>query len=509
VFSLHSLGDEASRTEDRSAPVANRITRPLIALAIIYLLTHVSGLSRELVTEEGMFMMPGRVFFETGRFTLFHKPPLTTLLLGALSFAGGYDPFVGGRLVPFLVGFFVCALPLVLTRSWVISAVALAAPFLFAASSHMQTDPTVGLLGYGLVAAGVFVWFRSEGAGGGAALVSGLVILWLGKLEIAIIASAALCLTLFMDAPARRRLSKTLVLGTVAGVVSFVLLTWILGATSGTPFSESVGEVVHTVTRISGDLASDAASASDLPGRKRAMLWYALRAFKADVLFGILLLVLAAGELGRAQGTRRNLLARWALLPLVVVPIAVYFLGAYAGDGFPRYFLIVFPPLLLMAGDRLETMPAPFRRPAVALVLGLSCLMLLPETYSLWRSPGSVNVRRGIEGYRRAALFVEAWTRPGDLILAPEAAVYYVPGREWMVEESFAPYPWLYARVLSEAPSLRAAIVPRLPPPPNRYSTILGRLVQSLDERGGRRYAFGSFEVIVLDPAPDGRPSHR
>ena len=146
-----------------SAAVSGKREAALVLVTLAYLLTRASGLSRELVSEEGMFMMPGRLFFQGQGFAVYHKPALTSLLLGAFSFIG-QDPVVGGRIVPFLVGLFVCLLPLFLTGSVVPSILVLLSPFFLGASAQMQTDPTVGLLGYGLVSAAIFLWYRRERA---------------------------------------------------------------------------------------------------------------------------------------------------------------------------------------------------------------------------------------------------------------------------------------------------------------------------------------------------------
>jgi hypothetical protein len=481
-------------------PRRREITIALLTLA--YLVTRVGGLSRELVSEEGLFMMPGRLLFQGHGFDLYHKPALTSLLLGAFSFVG-HDPIAGGRLVPFLTGLFICLLPFVLTDSAVPSILVLLSPFFLGAAAHMQTDSTVGLLGYGLVSAAIFLWYRTGGARGGAALVAGLVVLWLGKLEIAVIASTVLVLIiLLLHPPGRARLARLSVIATVVGVISFVLMTWTLGWTAGLGFSQSVGGVVGTVTRISGDLMPQGAATG--VGR-RLLLFNFLRAFQVDALFAlvvfpvILVLLLLPDRRLLPGGLTGSLLLAGLL------PVAVYFAGGYVGDGFPRYFLIVFPPLLILHGYAMRLLSAiQYRGLAVGIVI-LACVLLLPDMAALWGSPFSVNVDKGRGGYRPAAGLVAFFTQPGDLILAPEAATYYIPNRRWLIQEEFLPYPGKHAAARARADELRAAIVPRLPAGPSRYGSPLGELVRAIDRKGSKSFYYGSLEVVVVCPK-DCRP---
>ncbi|HVT04173.1 MAG TPA: hypothetical protein VHL58_12465 [Thermoanaerobaculia bacterium] len=470
-------------------------------MTLAYFLTRVSGLSRELVSEEGKYLMPGRIFFLGQGFDLYHKPPLTSLLLGAFSFIG-HDPVVGGRLVPFLVGLFVCLLPLLLTDSVVPSILVLLSPFFLGASAHMQTDPTVGLLGYGLASAGIFLWYQSEGARGGAALVAGLFVLWLGKLEIAVIASTVLFLvTLALSPPQRPRLIRLSIITTALGIVSFVLITWILGMTVGLGFPQSVGMVVRTVTRISGGLVHEGMADAGSNIARRLMLLSLLGAFQVNALFILALVPILVSILLLGDERRSFLPLFGALFVAAFLPIFVYFAGCYLGDGFPRYFLIVFPPLLILLGFSLQHLSPQRRRYLGAGTVILAMAFLLPDVMAVWKSPWSVNVGRGTGGYRQATDLVSFLTRPGDLILAPEMAMYSIPDRRWLVHEEFLPYPEKHQAALARAADLRAAIVPRLPGGPKRYQSLLGQLVKAIDEKGSKSFYYGPLEIVVVCPA--------
>ena len=487
----------AARSLQMLREVSARRSVMVAFVTIAYCLTRISGLSRELVSEEGMFMMPGRVFFQGQGFNVFHKPPLTSLLLGAFSFVG-QDPIVGGRLVPFLIGLFICLLPLYLTSSVAPSILVLVSPFFLAASAHMQTDPTVGLLGYGLVSAAVYLWYRSDGHDGTSYLYCGLIVLWLGKLEVAVIASTAIVMIIVLFRPPERtRLVKAFAVASLVAILSFVFVTWLLGLTMNLGFRGSVGQVVGTVTRISGDLAVREAGGVESNIVRRLVLYRFLQAFHVEQLLGILLLPLLATFLILRERPRDALKLAGAMLTLGLLPVVVYFAGSYLGDGFPRYFLITFPPLLILLGFALQLLTAGSHR-AVALltVLGAAALML-PAAFELWKSPWNITVGRGFGGYRASAQLVGFMTRPGDLILTSEVASYYIPNRRWLVEESFLPYPAKHAAALRHAGEISAAIVRRLPAGPARYQSLIGQLVLPMEKEGARHFLYGPLEIII------------
>lgn len=501
--------DIPARLESVSALRREELTsadiRILGWLALAFLLTRAGNLGRELVPEEGIFLAPGIALLHTGEFDLFHKPPLTSLLLG-LGSTLGHDPIAGARLVPFLVGMFVCLYPFLLTRSVVPSIIVLLSPFLFAASAHMQTDPTVGLLGYTLVSGGILHWARDSERAMKRTLVAGLVVLWLGKLEIAVIATAVLIAIRFLLPRRRLRLLRVSLIATAAGIVLFFLVTALLGFSADRSVSHSVGEVVHTVARISSELAAgSSALTGDAP---RLKIFHLL----GEVLMPELLILTVTPifyfgwRLPRGSELR---IALAALLLAAVLPMAVYLFGGYPGDGFPRYFLIVIPPLLLALGICVHAVDPPSRRSWNAVLILSSMLLLAPETYLLWKYPGSVTVHRNVYGYRDAALFAGSLTRPGDLILAPEAATHYVTQRRWIVVEEIEPYPSRHDNARSQSNQIAAAIVPRRSPQ-NRQSGIVGELVTGIESRGARIFRFGTVDVIVeraaLDRSGGNRP---
>ena len=467
----------------------------IAVVTIAYVLTRAGNLSRELVPEEGLFMMPGRELFLGHGFDLFSKPPLTSLLLGAFSFAG-QDMISGARLVPFLVGLFLSILPLLLTGSVLPSALVLLSPFFFAASAHMQTDPTVGLLGYGLFSAALFRWYTSEGKSGVGLLWCALLILWLGKIEIAAIATVvAAIVAISLRPPQPRKFFLAVMRASAAGVLLFIVLTWLLGLSAGVDFSGSVGEVVRTITRISGSLVQVGIVEHDSDIDRRQILYGFLSEYGAPSLFA-LALIPSLLSLSRESSMESPTLRRsLALLVAGIVPVVIYFAGGYVGDGFPRYFLIVFPPLLILLGDRMGLAPRPDWIAWVVVVAGV--FLMGPDIYRLWRSPASITVARGTIGYRGAAELITALTRRGDSILGPEPSTYYSRSRNWVMLDHLLPYPDKHAAAMVRAETLTGAIVPRLPPPPHRYDSFTGRMVEVIERKGSCRYFYGSFEIIV------------
>jgi hypothetical protein len=449
----------------------------------MYLVTRAGVLSRGLVPEEALYLQTGRTLLERGVYVMdwgvftphdppnpFHKPPLTSILLGVFSFAGR-DPVAGARLVPFLVGWFVCLLPLLAAGSAAPSFLILASPFFYAAAGHMQTDPTAGLLGYGLISWGML---REAGDRLPAVAGAGLLILWLGKIETAVIATAALACWILLDKRGlRARRALSLACWTGAGAGCFVLLAWVLGRTSGLPLLDSAGHAVAIVAAVT--------SAGIAGQGGRLILLRSMWAFKVIHLFAI------AGGAAALLMWRRPARSRGPVAGLAIaalLPIAAYLAVGYPGDGFPRYFLIAFPPLLVLLGLLLEELPASQRAAAPALVAA-AALILVPQTVAAMRSPGS--------GAREAAALAGRLTNPGDLVCGPDNVAYYLPGRRWMIESAFAPYPDSFARARAMGKELRAIVV-RRPVPPDG---IMRELIDSLRRDGAVTLEAGSFDVIA------------
>jgi hypothetical protein len=452
-------------------------------ISAAYLVTRAGVLSRSLVPEEALYLQSGRTLFERGVYVMdwgvftphdppnpFHKPPLTSILLGMSSFAGR-DPVEGARLVPFLVGWFACLMPLLATGAAAPSFLILASPFFYAAAGHLQTDPTVGLLGYGLISWGML---REAEDRLPAVACAGLLILWLGKLETAVIATAALaCWSLLGNPALRARRALSLARWTGVGIACFVLLAWLLGRTSGLPLADSSGHVIAIIASIT--------SASVAGHGGRPILLRSMWAFQV-----IHLLAIAGGAaallMWRRPARVQGQLAGLAIAALL--PVTAYLAVGYPGDGLPRYFLIAFPPLLILLGLLLEELPAS-RRAAVSALLAAAALVMFPRTVAAMRSADS--------GAREAAAIAGRLTKPGDLVCGPDNVAYYVPGRRWMIESAFAPYPDSFARARGMAKKLRAIVV-RRPVPPDG---IMRELIESLRRDGATTLEAGSFEVIA------------
>lgn len=491
----------------------NRFGLVLILLCLLYLLSRAGNLQRELASEESVFLTPGRSLLEGSGFRWpwgevapdanpFHKPPLTSLLLGAFSFLSP-DGVAGAKLLPFLIGLLVCLFPFVVTRSVVPSLLILASPFFYGAASHMQTDPTVGLLGYTLVCWGILTTANGPRPRAYALLGCGLVVLWLGKLEIAVMASLLLTVCILL-APRSSRLVllKGSVVATVAGIVLLVGVSWSLGRTTNRSLRDSLGQTCETVVRVTSATLEQHAAQEAAGARSRSALLELAARFKATHLFVLCL----APSLAVLLFYRRL----WSLsqpqvvmLAAALIPIVIYFYVAYAGDGYPRYFLIVFPPLCVLLGLCLRQLEPRWRGAVSVAVALLGCAVMAPDTLAMMKSPGSPTVARGVFGARAAAQALAALTKPGDLVMVPELATYYLPDRRWLVEESFVPYPSLHWRALRLTPELRAAIVRR--DPAGALPEVEAQMISALEQRGAFVFRSGSFQLIVEKPGPPQR----
>lgn len=175
-----------------------------------------------------------------------------------------------------------------------------------------------------------------------------------------------------------------------------------------------------------------------------------------------------------------------------LIPVTVYMAVGYIGDAFPRYFLIAFPPLLILLGLCLQELSSKWRIAASALVLVIGTALMMPATWQAIHSPGSPTVFRGEEGTRQAALLIGALTKPGDLVLGPDNSAYYLRDRRWMVEDSFVPYPAAHAQALAMAPQLRAAMFKA-----GQNQGVMGQLIETIERSGATVRRIGSYEVVV------------
>ncbi len=487
--------------------------KKIILVSLAYFLTRFGHLSRELVSEEGFFLFPGRNFFERGAFSgywghmpqwwpdqmpvnYFHKPPLTSLLVGLFSFMG-HDPVAGAILVPFLVGFAICLLPLVITRSIIPSLLILASPFFFAAASHIQTDPTVGLLGYGFVSVFIYKWFESEGKSGYLALAFGLTVLWCGKIEIAVISTVALCLIgILLQVPLRTLYFKNLISTSLLAFSCFILLTWLLGITAGYPFNDSVGFVFRTILGISDGLLKSQIAVKSPGNENRLEIWKLLALYRAQILFCLTAIPICIVVADRTS-SRKPVLK--SLLILGLLPILVYFIGAYVGDGFPRYFLIAFPPLLIGLGLALKSMHVR-RKFAGAAICVLATISMLPQTISRFHQGGSATVMPGTGGYRELAAIVEMSTKPGDLVIGPEPILFYLRDRKWLNIDSFLPYTSSYKELLQLKPYIKGAVISQRFFQTQVQIDFLNELTENLTRSSGRKYHWRDYEILIASP---------
>jgi hypothetical protein len=472
-------------------------------VALCYLLTRAGNLSRDLVSEEAIFLMPGRFLLEHlgyyvdwgvfyPRASAFTKPPLTSLLLGFFSFMG-HDVVASARLVPFLVGLVVCLIPLIVTESIVPSLLVLVSPFFYGASGHMQTDPTVGLLGYGLAGWAIARYPKSS-ATTHALLGAGIIILWLGKIETAVIMTTILAVcVIWQPRGERMRLLKSAAWSTGIGVGLSVFVTWMLGRTAGLPFGESVGTVFQTVLRVTGSTLNAHAITPGAGTHARSVLFRFATDFKVPHLF-LLCIIPALMIMAKHRYLWSRDRPHMLLLIAALVPVGVYMGVSYVGDGFPRYFLIAFPPLLILLGLCLKELRPISRFGMSLVVIAIGTALMMPQTWRAIKSAGSPTVSPGEEGTRQAAVLVEALTRPGDLVLAPDNAAFYLEDRRWIIESSFAPYPEMHTRALAMAGHLKAAIVKI-----GSHEGIVDQLARTIEQSDARIFQIGSYEVVVAE----------
>ncbi len=476
----------------------------LIAVGIIstlYVLTRYGNLGRELTFEEGFFLLPGFEFFHSGHYRLywgeldrsldpFHKPPLCSLLLGFFSLFN-FDPVAGARLVPFLSGWFVCVAPLFVTGSWIPSLLVLLSPFLYGAASQMQTDPTGVLIGYTLVALAIWRWNASPDRTNRLALIAGMIVLWLTRIESGAMAAVAAAIAAIAIPQGRRELGRDAAIGAAAGVLLVVIACALLALTGEIGPGTAVASVFGTVTRIVSSTVGRHAAVAGSGGAGRLALFRMALSFRVPEL--LLLCWIPAVTL--LFQTRRD--SAWlrrvaAQAALFCVPLIATFAIAYVGDGFPRYLLILIPPSLLVLGGSLECLHGRARVAAMSIVAAGAVILMAPSTFAAMFSPGSPSAFHGESGTRDAARIARAFTQKDELILAPEGEIFYLRDRRVLNIDAFDPYPERRQLATPFVPSLRAAIVRR------PASPAVSEISSSIEARGATRVDVNSYSVYVF-----------
>ncbi len=416
----------------------------LCLLIVIYVVSRWSHFSREYVFEEPYNFMAGRRFWESGVFSMnmgeinslvspFHKPPLTMLVGGLFSFIGS-DGLWGIRLLSFLCGLVAVLLPYFYTKNIVASLMMLLSPFLFAGSSHFQIDPTMGLLGYSMVSVALYLWCVQRQDGHFYVhFYFGFLILWLSKIEILVFALILWSLVLLIW---KKENAKGLWLSFVKaqsiGFLSLAVLCVFLGKTSGLDAHQSFLNIfVQIQTVVMDTLVSDQVYNPELSHRRRQLMLDSMKYYNlfAEVVFFFVAPVLASLAIFRGKVDVRSLL----LLLAGALPFAAYFVMAWNGDGFPRYFLISFVPWAFYIGHMLNSMQDKLRSRIAAVLLVMACLFSAPRTFELMFQKSSVTVLQGYSGLRDAATFLKQKITPKHIVAIPEWGIPYFSGLRYAV----------------------------------------------------------------------------
>jgi hypothetical protein len=472
-------------------------------------------LGRELSYEESIFLTPGLKLFAGKAFSwdwgvlvpdasAFHKPPLLSLLLG-LSAKLGPDPVAAARFIPFLSGLIALLAVAWTTRNLLACGILLAAPLTFAASVHLQTDGTVGIAGYSLVCVGV-IGMLERRAFGWPIISIGLVILWLGKLEIAVVATiiTAICIAAGNGEGRLGHIAR-LVGVTLVGVLLLATVCYALNSTTKSTFSSAWAELTGTVTRITkSSIQAQAAAPIGLgPGRHALVTgiskyggWHTVAALLAPTA---LLLVIA----------RTRLREQWRPLTLLflagAIPFLIYLGVGFPGDGFPRYFVWPLVPWAMLLGYAWRLSE---RTAAKAAAAALSMALLVPAAgicTDLATSPAHPAAPRRESGYKDAALLLRGLLRSGAPVVAPEPAAFYLTGYPVYVQESFEPYPNRHETVRGIIPNIAGAIVLADPEPLG----ITKEIVDHLRVQNALVQRTGSFLVYAVpDLKPDTQTNH-
>lgn len=489
-----------------------------ILLSFFYILTRIGHFSRELTYEEGVVWMPGRFFFEGKGYHLnwgehhsklidpdanpFHKPELSSLLLGAFSMLTP-DGVIGARFAPFMISFLVCMVPFWITGSAIPSIIVIFSPFLYAAASQMQTDPIAGLLGYTLISMGVVIWWKDRKNKHLGWILGGLIALWIGKLELAIASTGSLFIATFLIEKGKdqKTFFKNLAIGLSAGILSFILLTWSLGAIQGFSFRQSVLWVIEVMNSFSHKQST--VQSLDTPGRN-ALISNMTRYWGWHTLF---FLYGASFFLYVTSAKKRKFTSEFRLLVILlgvsIAPVLGYLFGSWPGDPFPRYFLSAFPPALLMLGVAFKFFDENAKKSKLKYVVYLYAIFYLPTYYmhtrDLVNTRGSVTSHIGYLGSEMAGRLVQSLTNPGDLVVLYEPQVLYVKDRRLFTIDSFLAANEYTAKVEAKKNEVKAMVIGKLPKDPKiRYAGVLGSVLRTMESRPHLTIPLENYDVIVL-----------
>jgi hypothetical protein len=181
------------------------------------------------------------------------------------------------------------------------------------------------------------------------------------------------------------------------------------------------------------------------------------------------------------------------------VPMLVYIAVGYTGDGFPRYFLIAFPPLALLAAESISELDQ--RRAALVgmVMIGGAVACLAVPAWCMFNSTNSPVIRVQTHGFRESTQRLSTLTKSGDLVVIPEPCFLYLKDRRSLIIESFVPYPERAVGVFKRSDEIRGIIVHRT----ELYAAATGmmpRLVAELRSKPHAEFSCGSFVVLARTP---------
>ncbi len=411
----------------------------------LFFLLRAPLLDRELVFEESLWiggaksLISGEGYkFYFGefdkQFSGFHKPPLISLLLAGSNLLLGNETNSAFRMVPLILHALVLVVLLQCARLLTGSALRVGLlfvglPYLVVSSTYIQTDTTVGILGYALV-----VWWLllvasgSSGLGYFIAFVSSLWLV-LGKTEIFVISAtlSVLCSMLAVVAfrqPIRKWAAAlgVFVIGGMAGVSAVYLFSEIV-----TNSSEGFWQIYQTVLSASKGIpiARDTAIVERL-----AAAWANV---KAPILswnlqwlwiLGLVSFVLAITA-RRANGGAEKLLLL-IVFGSAVLPLGVYLIGGYLGGSFPRTVVITTPSIILLVG---LTSSVSRRIHLLASILAIFILLQNAEKLlAVERDPQSWTEFVNIQGFEETGRLLKAALPPNTAIFANDPIGFYYGG---------------------------------------------------------------------------------
>jgi hypothetical protein len=493
----------------------------LLVLVILFIFTRYAAFERGFASEETLMIMPGKFLAEGKPFVVYFgescpplpslgHPPLTYIVAGLLSHWG--SDVTAARLLPFIIGLGAFLAPYILTGSIVSSLVVLLSPFFYSAANHVQTDPTFGLLGFTLLAAYMYLYFKDLPYSHSKPKLFGLLILsfcilFMTKTVIAAMAVCAVgCAIVLVPKEFRMTYFLRFVAASIIGALSYMIVVLLISLNSDLTFVKALKAPFQLIQGLVGSKLENNSINPQAAWDDRYTIVRLLLQQKAVELFGILIVSSAI-----ALGFNWNKFS-WrvvgALLITSLVPIAVYFYVGYPGDGYPRYFLIAFPSLFILLGYSLKLFESRHIRLLCSSLIILACVLLMGDR--LWRminEKGSVTVMAGRELLSREAYtLAHQLTKPGDLILGFDQGILYLPERKMLVAQAFYTYPDQYPHVEAIAEDLKAAVIPQATLESTEFrDQFLMKLVNKLVTKGAARYPMGHFYIYAL-PQDSGSP---